>query len=277
MAGKQLQETSTATTVYHDHHHDHDAEVVEPTLSEGPAAFTDPSSPPPRALAAAAESAVPLDDDDGGFVQEDDDVGSGAEDEVEAAISRAAQAKAVHGTDQSPAEPSAPAKLDPPMAVSRADEDSLQGLLGSPRKHCDDSIEAIAWQELLLEDEEAAAEASTRESENMAESVKRATSETRADAPGDPSCSAVSINGDTIDVIGEQDDIIQEDTRDGQMETSLGQLPSSARPTTRPTSARPTSARPTSARPTSSRPVSSRVSSAGQRSSTVMRAIVEEH
>jgi hypothetical protein len=163
------------------------------------------------------------------------------------------------------------------MAVSRADEDSLQGLLGSPRKHCDDSIEAIAWQELLLEDEEAAAEASTRESENMAESVKRATSETRADAPGDPSCSAVSINGDTIDVIGEQDDIIQEDTRDGQMETSLGQLPSSARPTTRPTSARPTSARPTSARPTSSRPVSSRVSSAGQRSSTVMRAIVEEH
>ena len=247
---------------------------------------TDMSSPPPASISAA--QSIPLDDDDGGFVQEDNDVGSGAEDEVEAAISRAAQAHSIDaqtssGTynveapipndldaqttsvpdsvDYSSEEQSVPTTHCDAPSVVLHDEDALGPPHRTPGEGAGDPpIEATAWRDVLLEESEAA----NRASASVEDTV----------GPVEPSVLPVVFNlmGTSGVLEAEDDDFIQEDDlKDEQESFSLDTLSGPPLSNGRPTSARPTSARPKSARPVSSQP------SFGQRSiSSAMGAIVEE-
>ena len=237
-------------------------------------------------------------DDDGGFVQEDNDVGSeDAEDEVEAAISRAQATKGGALAATSPPSPldlATPAPLSDAHAEGHSSEpdfdqqlgkppqinlaslpangdDALGALMGSPRQHPADSVEALARLELMEEDAAAA-----RASEAVAALTPRigSTSSAAADATAMPDAAAdVEDNEDIMEDNGGDDGFAIPVGAESSQSSALGRPPSSSSSGGRPASARPTSARP------GGRPLSSRISSANQRVSAgadSLGAIVED-
>ena len=252
----------------------------------GPEPAVAPSTTPAAASSGRyadieASSAGQLDDDDGGFVQEDDDVGSGAEDEVEAAISRVSQANAQHMPKSMRAEP-APAEVQQPTVPDTAEQPAAAndnddprsplGLSQQPDGGEDGSDAALARCEMMQEEVSEAAESPAVEPEVAPENEQL---ELEIKAAHLAPLQEVPVAAGPAGGIDTAEDlaVIADDGEGGGLQSLLNEGSALARPPSSSSGNRPTSARPTSARP-GGRPTSARVSSANQRSST-MGAIIE--